>query len=90
MIQYGDNELQDLGEHYGMQEVNGFKGKVNFQDAEIDTTALRAEWPLFKLIMFEKCLSYRSKVNRDINRAHSENVKAHQEKRKLHTAKVMG
>ena len=85
MIQYGDNELQDLGEHYGMQEVNGFKGKVNFQDAEIDTTALRAEWPLSKLIMFEKCLSYRSKVNRDISRAHLENVQELIKKRESYT-----
>ena len=88
LIQYGDNELQDLGKHYDMQKVNRFKGKVNTQDADIDTTAMTAEWPLFKLIMFKKHLSYHSKVNRDISRAHLENVQELIKKRE--SAKVMG
>ena len=88
LIQYGDNKLQDLGEHYDMQKVNRFKGKVNAQDADIDTTATTAEWPLFKLIMFKKHLSYHSKVNRDISRAHLENV--HKLIKKRESAKVMG
>ena len=41
MIQYGD-ELQDLDEHYGTRKVNWFEGKVNVQDADIDTTVLIA------------------------------------------------
>ena len=59
---------------YGTRKVNRLEGKVNAQDADIDTTALTAEWPLFKSIMFEKHLLYRSKVNRDISRTHPENV----------------
>ena len=43
LIQYGNYELQDLGEHYGMQKLNRFKGKVIAQNADIDTTALTAE-----------------------------------------------
>ena len=39
LIQYGNNKLQDLGEHYGMQKVNRFEGKVNVQDAGTDTIA---------------------------------------------------
>ena len=37
LIQYGDNELQGLGEHYGMQKINRFEGKINAQDADIDS-----------------------------------------------------
>ena len=33
--------------------MNRFEGKVNAQDADIDTTALAAEWPLFKSITFK-------------------------------------
>ena len=51
---------------------------------------LTAEWPLFKSIMFEKHLLYRSKVDRDISRAYPENVQELIKKRELHTAKVMG
>ena len=54
LIQYGNNKLQDLGEYYDMLKANRFEGKVNVQNTDIDTTALTAEWPLFKLIMFEK------------------------------------
>ena len=74
LIQYGDNELQGLSEHYGTQKVKRFEGKSSAQDADIDTTALTAEWLLFKSIMFEKRLWYRSKVDRDISRAYLENV----------------
>ena len=74
LIQYGNNGLRDLGEYYSTQKVNRLEGKVNAQDTDIDNTALTAEWPLFRLIMFEKRISYCSKVNRDISRAHPENV----------------
>ena len=75
LIQYSDNELQDLGKHYGSQKkVNRFEGKVNTQDTNIDTTALTADWPLFKLIMFKKCLLYHNKADKDISRAHPENI----------------
>ena len=84
LIQY-NHELQDLGKHYGMQKVNRFKGKVNAQDTVINTTALTAEWPLFKSIMFENHLSYRSKMDRDISRAHLENVQELIKKRKSYT-----
>ena len=36
LIQYSGNELQDISKHYGRW---GFEGKVNAQDAEIDTSA---------------------------------------------------
>ena len=62
-IQYANKELQDLGEHHGTRKVNRLEGKVNAQDADIDTTALTAEWPLLKSIMFETHLSNRNKVN---------------------------
>ena len=29
LIQYADNKLQGLGEHYGMWKVNRFEGKIN-------------------------------------------------------------
>ena len=82
LIQYGGNELEDSGEHYGMRKVNRFEGKVNAQYPDIDTTALTAEWPLFKSIIFEKQLSNRSKVNRDISRNHLEYVQELYKKRK--------
>ena len=85
LIQYGNNKLQDLGEYYGTLKVSRFEGKVNIQDTDIDITALTAEWPLFKLIMFEKCLSYRSKANRDIRRAHLEDVQELIKKRESYT-----
>ena len=84
LIQY-NNELQDLGKHYGKQKVNRFEDKVNAQDAAIDTTALTAELPLFKSIMFEKCLSYHSIVDRDISRAHMVNVQELIKKRESYT-----
>ena len=68
-----------------MRKVNRLEGKVNAQDADIDTTALTAEWPLFKSIMFEKHLLYRSKVNRDISRTHPENVQELIKKRESYT-----
>ena len=37
LIQYGDNKLQGLGKHYGMQKINRFEGKINAQDADIDS-----------------------------------------------------
>ena len=37
LILYGDNEQQGLGEHYGMQKINRFEGKINAQDADIDS-----------------------------------------------------
>ena len=43
LIQYGDNELQYLGEHYGAQKVIRFEGKVSAQDADIDAIALTEE-----------------------------------------------
>ena len=89
MIQYGNNKLQDLGKYYGTQKVNRFEGKVNTQDVYIDTTALTAEWPLFKYIMFEKHLSYCSKVNRDISRAHLENVQELIKKKESYTPKKL-
>ena len=46
LIQYANNELQDLGEHHGTWKVNRLEGKVNAQDGDTDTTALTAEWPL--------------------------------------------
>ena len=85
LIQYSDNELWDLGEYYGMWKVNRFEGKVHAQDADIDTPALTAEGPLFKSIMLEKHLSYRSKVNRDVNRANPENVQELIKKRESYT-----
>ena len=85
LIQYGDNELQGLGEHYGTQKVKRFEGKSNAQDADIDTTALTAEWLLFKSIMFEKRLWYRSKADRDISRAYLENVQELIKKRESYT-----
>ena len=68
-----------------MEKVNRFEGKINKLDADIDTTALTAEWPLFKSIMFEKCLLYRSKVDRDISRAHPENEQELNMKRDSYT-----
>ena len=47
LIQYNSNKLQDLGERYGASKVNRFESKVNTQDADINTTALTVEWPLF-------------------------------------------
>ena len=85
LIQYNNNELQDLGKHCGKQKVNRFEDKVNAQDAAIDTTALTAELPLFKSIMFEKCLSYHSIVDRDISRAHMVNVQELIKKRESYT-----
>ena len=85
LIQYNNNELQDLGKHYGKQKVNRFEDKVNAQDAAINTTALTAELPLFKSIMFEKCLSYHSIVDRDISRAHMVNVQELIKKRESYT-----
>ena len=85
LIQYNNNELQDLVKHYGKQKVNRFEDKVNAQDAAIDTTALTAELPLFKSIMFEKCLSYHSIVDRDISRAHMVNVQELIKKRESYT-----
>ena len=85
LIQYSDNELWDLGECYGMWKVNRFESKVHTQDADIDNPALTAEWPLFKSIMHEKHLSYRSKVNRDVNRANPENVQEFIKKRESYT-----
>ena len=67
LIQHVDNELQDFGEHYGTRKVNRFEGKVNAQDADIDTTALTAEWPLFKSIILQKYRLYCSKVDRNIS-----------------------
>ena len=46
LIQYANNELQDLGEHHGTRKVNRLEGKVNAQDGDTDPTALTAEWPL--------------------------------------------
>ena len=83
--QYGDKELQGLGEYYGTQKVKRFEGKSNAQDADIDTTALTAEWLLFKSIMFEKRLWYRSKADRDISRAYLENVQELIKKRESYT-----
>ena len=85
LIQYGHNNLQGLGEHYGTQKVNRFEVKINAQDADIDTTALTAEWPLLKSIMFKKCLLYHSKVGRDISRAHPENEQELIKKRESYT-----
>ena len=85
LIQYGDKELQGLGEYYGTQKVKRFEGKSNAQDADIDTTALTAEWLLFKSIMFEKRLWYRSKADRDISRAYLENVQELIKKRESYT-----
>ena len=85
LIQYSNNKLQDLGKHYGTRKINRFEGKVNTQDADINTTALTGEWPLFKSIMLEKRLSYCSKVFRDISVAHSENVQELIKKRESYT-----
>ena len=85
LIQYNNNELQDSGKHYGKQKVNRFEDKVNAQDAAIDTTALTAELPLFKSIMFEKYLSYHSIVDRDISRAHMVNEQELIKKRESYT-----
>ena len=85
LIQCGDNELQGLGEHNGTQKVKKFEGKSNAQDTDIDTTTLTAEWLLFKSIMFEKRLWYRSKVDRDISRAYLENVQELIKKRESYT-----
>ena len=85
LIQYGHNNLQGLGEHYGTQKVNRFEVKINAQDADIDTTTLTAEWPLLKSIMFKKCLLYHSKVGRDISRAHPENEQELIKKRESYT-----
>ena len=86
LIQYSGSELQDLSKHYGMWKINWFEGKVNAQDAEIDTSASTVEWPLFKLIMFEKHLSYFSKLDRDISRVHPENVQELIKKRESYTS----
>ena len=91
LIQYGDNKLQDLGKHYGTQKVNRFEAKVNAQEADIDTTALTAELPLFKSIIFKKRPLCCSQVNRDISRAHLENVQEPIKKRESYTLqKLLG
>ena len=64
--------------------MNRFECKISTQDADIHTTTLTAEWRLFKS-MFEKCLSYHSKVDRDISRAHRENVQERIKKRESYT-----
>ena len=42
-IQWQHNVVQDLGKRYSTQKVNRFKGRVNTQGADIDTTVLTAE-----------------------------------------------
>ena len=85
IINYGKNELQELGEFYGTKKVDKFKGKVNTQDPDIDLTALKAEWQLFKTLIFEKRQSYCSKVDKDISRADPENHQELIKKRERYT-----
>ena len=90
LIQYSDNELQDLGEHNGMRKVNRFQGEVNAQDADIDTTRLTAEWTLFKSIIFEKHLSHLSKVDTDMGRVRQKMCKSSLRKEKARHHKSYG
>ena len=85
IINYGKNELQELGEFYSTKKVDKFKGKVNTQDLDIDLTALKAEWQLFKTLIFEKHQSYHSKVDKDISRADPENHQELIKKRERYT-----
>ena len=74
-----------MGVFHGTKKVDKFKGKVNTQDPDIDLTALKAEWQLFRTLIFEKHQSYRSKVDKDISRANPENHQELIKKRERYT-----
>ena len=63
---YGDEDLEQLLDHYRKSKSDTFKGETVSQDRDIDPVKAPEEWSGFKTFLFLKRKEYQRKIDSQI------------------------